>query len=113
MLRHIPGRKNTISTPFNKWAVATAHGYLLVASYDLVGGRLYYSASNEEHVTLPAWTLDKMPPLTTSPPALGPSMITMFKEARKRFNVNGTEIDGRKINSNPKINGWHQHQTCN
>ena len=36
------------------------------------------------------------------PPALGPSMMTVFKEARKRFNVNGTEIDGQKINPYPK-----------
>ena len=78
--------------------MATTHGYLLVPSYNLVGGRFYFSAANEEQVTLPAWTLDKMPLLTSSPPALGPSMMTVFKEARKRFNVNGTEINGQKIN---------------
>ena len=81
--------------------MANTHGYPLVASYDLMGGRFYYSATNEEQKTLPAWTLDKMPLLTSSPPALGPSMMTVFK-ARKRFNANGTEIDGQKINPYPK-----------
>ena len=110
MLRQIPGKKKIISTPFNKWALVTTHGYLLVASYDLLGGRLDYSGPNEKQVTLPGRTLEKMPILTSSPPAL-PNMIAVFREARKRFNVNATKIDGRKINPYPKINGWHQHQT--
>ena len=50
--------KVTMSTLFKKWAVVTNHGYPLIASTDLLGGRFHYSASNETQVTLPGWTLD-------------------------------------------------------
>ena len=63
--------------------------YPLVASYNLLDEQLHYSGPNEEQVTLPGWTLDKMQFLTSSLPALGFNMIAVFREARERFNVNG------------------------
>ena len=93
-----------------EWAEVTACGYVLVAYYDLLGGRLHYSVPNEEHITLPRWNLDKAQYLTSSPPVLRPGMMTVFGVARERFNVNGWKIHGRRINIYPKINSWYQRQ---
>ena len=59
MLRQIPGKKKIISTQFNKWALVTTQGYHLVASYDLLGGRLDYSGPNEKQVNATRANLGK------------------------------------------------------